>query len=56
MRLFAVREYKRGPLVKDWSGTPVYFGNKQDAKRYRDVLPEGAVVTLGPDHKLFKGD
>lgn len=56
MRLFAIREYKRGPLIRDQAGNVMYFTDKMEAKRYRDGMPAGAVVTFGPDHKLFKGE
>lgn len=53
MRLFALRTQKRGPLVKDQSGAVIYFDNKVNAKQHRDRLANGAVVTFGPDHRLY---
>ena len=52
-RLFALRRYRKGPLVKDQFGDVVYFVNKTDAKRSRDRIGGSAVVTLGPDHKMY---
>jgi hypothetical protein len=44
LRLFTLREYKKGPLVQ-----PVtYFENKINAKKTRIG---GQVVSFGPDHK-----
>jgi len=53
MRLFALRQQKRGQLVKDQSGAVIYYDNKMDAKQHRDRLGNNAVVTFGPDHKLY---
>jgi len=55
-RLFALRRYRKGPLIKDQFGDVVYFNNKTNAKRSRDRIGGSAVVTLGPDHKLYEGN
>ncbi len=52
MRLFALRRQKRGPLVTDQFGEVIYHDSKMDAKRHRDRLARGAVVTFGPDPHL----
>jgi hypothetical protein len=56
MRLFALRRQKRGPLVTDQFGEVIYHDSKMNAKRHRDRLARGAVVTFGPDHKLYTGE
>lgn len=48
-RLFVLRYGRGGSLVRDDDGTPLYFGNKQEAKKVRDGI-KGAVVSFGPDH------
>jgi hypothetical protein len=53
MRLFALRRNRKGPLVKDQFGDVVYFDNKMEAKQSRDRIGGSAVVTLGPDHKMY---
>jgi hypothetical protein len=55
MRLFALRRYRKGPLIKDQFGDVIYLDNKTEAKRLRDRLGGDAVVTLGPDHKMYEG-
>lgn len=45
-RLFVVRKYKNGPVVPGF-----FFSDKMEAKKYRDSLGEGHVVSYGPDHK-----
>jgi len=45
-RLFVVRKYKNGPVVPGY-----FFSDKMEAKKYRDSLGEGHVVSYGPDHK-----
>lgn len=55
-RLFTLRRYRKGPLVKDQFGNPEYFDNKMEAKRHRDRLGGRVVVTFGPDHKLYGGN
>ena len=54
-RLFALRRYRKGPLIKDQFGDVVYLNNKTEAKRLRDRLGGNTVVTLGPDHKMYEG-
>lgn len=56
MRLFALREYKKGPHITDQSGEPLYFDSKTVAKRLRDRIGGSTVVTLGPDHKYYEGE
>jgi hypothetical protein len=56
MRLFAVREYRKGPLITDQFGDVIYYDNKTVAKRQRDRIGGRAVVTLGPDHKYYEGN
>jgi hypothetical protein len=51
-RLFVLRYGKGGELVKGDDGVPLYFGNKVEAKKVRDVV-KGAVVSFGPDHDKF---
>lgn len=55
-RLFALRHVRKGPLVKDQFGEPVYYDNKMDAKFHRDRLGGRTVVTFGPDHKMSGQD
>jgi hypothetical protein len=54
MRLFTLRHGRKGPLVEDQFGDPVYFDNKMDAKILRDRFGHNVVVTTGPDHKFNK--
>ena len=56
MRLFALRRSRKGPLVTDQFGDVVYYDNKMSAKLVRDRLGKDAVVTLGPDHKMYGTD
>lgn len=57
LKLYALRRYRKGPLVTDQFGDVVYFDNKILAKIHRDRISYRAVVTLGPDHKSFiKGE
>lgn len=56
MRLFALREYKKGPHIADQFGEPLYFDNKMEAKQLRDRIGGRTVVTFGPDHKLYEGE
>ena len=47
--LFAIRDTQTKKLVPN-----MFFANKSEAKRQRDVLNAGTsryVVTLGPDHQ-----
>lgn len=58
-RLFVLRHNKGGAIVRDGDGQPMYFDNKPDAKEARNLLNGyggNAVVSLGPDHKLSKGN
>lgn len=54
MRLFMLRTQRKGPLVTDQFGEPVYYDNKMAAKLHRDRLGGRTVVTFGPDHKLYE--
>jgi hypothetical protein len=57
-RLFALRNKNR-TLVKDDSGQPVYFTSKDAARVYRANLTSDIstyFITLGVDHKLYKGE
>jgi hypothetical protein len=56
MRLFSLRHHRKGPLVTDQYGDPIYYDNKMEAKLQRDRIGGRAVVTLGPDHKLYEGN
>ena len=47
-RLFMLREYKNGPLVKP----VVYFDDKMAAKAARIGTQ---VVSIGPDHRNYQG-
>lgn len=51
MRLFTLRHHRKGPLIEDQFGDPIYFDNKMDAKILRDRFGGTTVVALGPDHK-----
>lgn len=51
-RLFMLRHGKGGAVVTGADGKPLYFSNKQEAKKAR---AENQVVSLGPDHNRFKG-
>jgi hypothetical protein len=51
MKLFAVR-LPDGSLLTDTAGRPVYYDDKQEAKRVRD-RHDGACVVLGPDHRRY---
>lgn len=56
LNLFVLRYGKSGPMVPVLGTTqPMYFSNKMEAKRHRDLLGAPVVVSYGPDHKLFKG-
>lgn len=56
MRLFALREYKKGPHITDQFSEPLFFNNKMEAKLIRDRIGGRTVVTFGPDHKLYEGE
>lgn len=51
-RLFMLRHGRGGNPVRDEDGTPLYFGNKMEAKKVRELY-KGAVVSFGPDHDKF---
>jgi hypothetical protein len=55
-RLFLLRRGKGGAVIKDEGGQPLYFQSKQEAKVARDSMGSGAVVSVGIDHKLYKGN
>ena len=48
-KLFIIRKHKNGPAVPD-----LFFTDKMEAKKYRDSLEAGHVVSYGPDHKKTK--
>jgi len=50
-RLYRLRYSKRGAVIKDADGKPIYFGDKESAKQLRDQIGGATVVSLGPDHK-----
>lgn len=53
-RLFVLKQYKSGPVVLDsTTNQPLYFANKQEAKKIRDSLGGNTVVSYGPDHRLY---
>lgn len=54
-RLFILRKTKQGAVVTGDDNQPLYFANKTRAKEVRDTLGGSTVVSLGPDHKLYKG-
>ena len=49
-RLFMLRKKRRGAAITDDNGDPLYFSNKMEAKKVRDTMGGGTVVSLGPDH------
>jgi hypothetical protein len=56
-RLFALRD-SRGQLVRNEDKQPMYFSDKDSARRYRSKLTQEHnvyFVTYGVDHKLYKG-
>lgn len=53
MRLFTLRRFRKGPLLRDQFGSPMWFDNKMDAKRHRDRIGGTTVVSAGPDHHNF---
>lgn len=58
MKLFALRTKTRA-LVKDDNKQPIYFGSKNEARQYRASITEDTnkyFITLGIDHKLYKGE
>jgi len=49
-KLFVLRHCKGGAVVEGYA-----FNDKAVAKRQRDALGGTVVVSLGPDHKRYKG-
>jgi hypothetical protein len=49
-RLFMLRKRRRGAVVTDDKGEPLYFADKMEAKKVRDAMGGETVVSLGPDH------
>lgn len=54
-RLFIIRRGKHGEPLRGDDRAVLWFPDKQEAKRYRDSLGGGFVVSYGPDHWRFKG-
>ena len=54
-RLFMLRHSKGGSAVLGTDKHPVYFQSKQEAKVARNELGVSTVVSVGIDHKLYKG-
>lgn len=54
-RLFMLRHSKGGSAVLGTDKHPVYFQSKQEAKVARNELGGSTVVSVGIDHKLYKG-
>lgn len=56
-RLFAIRD-SRGHLVRNEQKQPMYFADKQEARKHRTTITQRTdeyFVTYGIDHKLYKG-
>jgi hypothetical protein len=53
LKLFVLRHGKGGAIVKGDDGKPLYFTDKQHAKKARG---DNQVVSYGPDHRKFRGD
>lgn len=53
MKLFAVRLSDGNLLQSAYTGQPLYFDDKMQAKKMRNQH-DGAVVVLGPDHNRSK--
>ena len=53
LKLFVLRQKKGGAIVTDEQGKPVYYSDKQVAKNNRKGEQ---VVSLGPDHRRYKGE
>lgn len=56
-RLFALRD-SRGQIVRNDDKQPMYFSDKDSARRHRKALTSDInvyFVTYGVDHKLYKG-
>ena len=54
-RLFMLRHNKGGSAVLGDNKHPIYFQTKQKAKAARDKRGGSTVVSVGVDHKLYKG-
>ena len=54
-RLFMLRHNKGGSAVLGADKQPIYFQTKQEAKAARNVIGGNTVVSVGIDHKLYKG-
>jgi hypothetical protein len=54
-RLFMLRHSKGGSAVLGDDRHPVYFQSKQEAKVARNERGGSTVVSVGVDHKLYKG-
>jgi hypothetical protein len=54
-RLFMLRHSKGGSAVLGDDRHPVYFQSKQEAKQARNERGGSTVVSVGVDHKLYKG-
>jgi hypothetical protein len=54
-RLFMLRHNKGGSAVLGTDKHPIYFQTKQEAKAARDERGGSTVVSVGVDHKLYKG-
>jgi hypothetical protein len=54
LRLFVLRKRRKGPVITDQFGDPIYYANKMEAKRQRDRLKGTTVVSYGPDHHLYE--
>lgn len=55
-RLFVLRKHKNGPIILNKQGEPFYFDNKMAAKTARNAIGGDTVVSIGIDHKLYKGE
>jgi hypothetical protein len=55
-RLFILRRGKSGAVIKDDDGQVMYFGSKPEAKAARNSIGGNTVVSVGIDHKLYKGN
>jgi len=54
-RLFMLRHSKGESAVLGTDKHPIYFQTKQKAKAARDKRGGSTVVSVGVDHKLYKG-
>jgi hypothetical protein len=52
-RLFVLRHSKGGTVIGT-DNTPLYFSSKPAAKAARDAIGGDTVVSIGPDHRLYK--